>query len=86
VRAKSKETQTYQIREHLMRGGTITQIDAIAKFGCFRLAARIHDLRRTGLDVHRIMIRVDQDRMFAKYYLSHNTSPNVYGYHKGVIE
>lgn len=82
----SNEAHTYQIKEYLMCGGTLTQIDAIAKFGCFRLAARIYDIRKAGLDVHKIMVRTDQRRVFAKYYLSHGISPNVYGYHKGVIE
>jgi hypothetical protein len=83
----SKGAHTYQIREHLMRGGTLTQIDAIAKFGCFRLAARIYDIRKTGLEIHRIMVKTDQRRVFAKYYLSASISPTgVYGYHKGVIE
>lgn len=85
--SSSKETQLYRIREHLVRGGTLTQIDAILKFGCFRLAARIYDIRRTGLDVHKIMIKTDQDRKFAKYYLSASSSPTgVYSYSKGVIE
>ena len=83
----SKGAHTYQIREYLMRGGTLTQIDAISKFGCFRLAARIYDIRKAGLEIHKIMVKTDRRRMFAKYYLSASISPTgVYSYSKGVIE
>lgn len=86
MRGNPNEVQTYRIKEYLIRGATITQLDAIERFGCFRLAARIYDIRKAGLDVHKIMVKTAQGRMFAKYYLSHGISPNVYGYHKGVIE
>ena len=42
-------TQNDAIRAHLESGRTITPLDALRDYGCFRLAARIDDLRRTGL-------------------------------------
>lgn len=36
------------ILKHLRDEGPITQLQAIQKFGCFRLSARIYDLRQAG--------------------------------------
>ena len=43
-------SQTKQIYEHL-RERSITPIEALNLYGCFRLAARIDDLRREGLEI-----------------------------------
>lgn len=42
------KSQNEQILQHLKRGRKITPLDALNKFGCFRLAARISDLRKDG--------------------------------------
>ena len=44
-------TQTQAIRKHLIERGSLTPVDALNLYGCFRLAARIRDLRAEGLDV-----------------------------------
>ena len=41
-----KKSQEKQIYEHLRLGNGITPLYALKKFGCFRLAARIRDLRK----------------------------------------
>ena len=41
-------TQNDAIREHLMSGKSITPLDALRDYGCFRLAARIDQLRKQG--------------------------------------
>lgn len=46
-----KKTQTQQIRAALERGRKITPIDALVNFGCFRLGARIKELRDAGMPV-----------------------------------
>ena len=38
--------QTNAILQHLQKGEKITAIDALEKFKCFRLAARINDLKK----------------------------------------
>lgn len=40
---------------HLKQKGEITQSEAIALYGCYRLAARIHDLRQSGYVIDTIM-------------------------------
>lgn len=44
-------TQCERILRHLKDHGSITQAQAMAEYGCLRLAARISDLKRQG---HRI--------------------------------
>jgi len=44
-------TQTEMIRAHLLSGDEITPIDALEKYGCFRLAARIKELRDEGMTI-----------------------------------
>jgi hypothetical protein len=36
------------ILDSLRMGEQITPLDALKKFGCFRLSARVHDLKRQG--------------------------------------
>ena len=38
-------TQTEMILKHMQTFGSITPIEALQEYGCFRLAARINDLR-----------------------------------------
>lgn len=45
------ESQCSKILGVLLDGGAITPLEALTKFGCFRLSARIHDLRhKQGFD------------------------------------
>jgi hypothetical protein len=39
------------ILQHLEQGRTITAIEALVLFGCFRLAARIKELRDAGHNI-----------------------------------
>lgn len=43
-----KLTQNQQILEYLKSGKTLTPLVALQKFGCFRLSARIFNLREEG--------------------------------------
>lgn len=43
--------QTKLIEKHLKNGKSITPIEALQLFGCFRLAARIADLRKSGMRI-----------------------------------
>lgn len=40
-------TQNEKVLEHMRQHGKISQRDAV-KFGCYRLSARIHDLKAMG--------------------------------------
>lgn len=47
-------SQTDKILKHLKTGKTLTPLAALEKYGCFRLAARIEELRKAG---HKIETR-----------------------------
>ena len=66
---KSTESQTALIKGWLLNGYSITQLDALNMFGCFRLSARIANLREEGLDIVTDMVNVN-DKRIAKYYLN----------------
>lgn len=46
-----KVSQCDQILSYLKDGHSITPIDALNLFGCFRLAARISDLKKRGNEI-----------------------------------
>ena len=60
--------QTATILDHLLSGKTITPIDALNEFGCFRLAARIGELRKMGHDITTTKV-TDGGSTFAQYEL-----------------
>jgi predicted ArsR family transcriptional regulator len=51
MRRGKKMTQKQEILVHLKKHGEITPLDALKEFGCFRLAARIHELRKAGYKI-----------------------------------
>lgn len=46
-----KTTQCDRILRHLKEYGSITDLEAYTKYGIRRLASRIHDLKRRGVDI-----------------------------------
>ena len=63
-------SQETQILSHLKRG-PIDPMKALKLYGCFRLAARISDLRDKGYDIRTQIVERDGKR-FAKYWLNKN--------------
>jgi hypothetical protein len=47
---KATDSQNALIKGWLLNGYSITQLEALNQFGCFRLAARIADLKRPELE------------------------------------
>jgi hypothetical protein len=60
-------SQSMQILNHMI-SKPITAIDALQQYGCFRLAARINDLRMQGHSIHTEMT-VDNGKRHATYHL-----------------
>ena len=48
-------SQNEMILDYLERNGSITQAEAISCFGCYRLGARIYDLKARGHRIIRLM-------------------------------
>ena len=61
-------TQTKEIKAYLKMGYRITAIDALEKFGCFRLAARIKDLKDEGMEIDKVMVETISGARVAQYY------------------
>ena len=61
--------QKQQILAHLKTGRSITPIDALDDFQCFRLGARIWDLKQDGHTIHRDMVKVASGKRVASYTL-----------------
>jgi hypothetical protein len=59
-------TQNQQIKAYLTKGKSLTPIDALNKFGCFRLSARIKNLRDEGLNIATKYVTKD-NKTFASY-------------------
>ena len=61
-------TQEYEVLKHMKDHGSITPLEALNHYGCFRLAARIHRLREQGHDIQTDII-THGDKQFAQYRL-----------------
>lgn len=64
--AQRTQSQTNAIKKHLEDGKTITPIEALNLYGCFRLSAIIFKLRESGLDIETLE---DKNR-YATYKLN----------------
>jgi len=61
-------SQLNKIKQKLQTGASLTAIDAFEEFGCFRMAARIADLRNQGMNIKTTIIEKNKKR-FASYQL-----------------
>lgn len=64
------QSQTVLILNALQKGRKLTPLDALHDFGCFRLCARIWDIKRMGYEVNKQMINVANNRRVAQYSIA----------------
>lgn len=70
---KSSESQCQKIHEWLKQGHTLTSIQALTKFGCFRLASRINDLKQRGIAICKRMVKnPETGKHYAEYYINNS--------------
>lgn len=62
------ESQNKVLRKHLESGKSIAPMQALNRFGIYRLASRINNLRNDGMNIISEMIYAHPVR-YAKYYL-----------------
>lgn len=55
-RTKHTRSQCDKILAHMQSGKSISQYEAAQKFGCYRLSARIWDLRDRGYEINKQMV------------------------------
>jgi hypothetical protein len=65
---KTPDSQNALIKGWLLNGHSITTLEALNMFGCFRLSARIANLKDQGLPVVAEMVLIN-DKRVARYYL-----------------
>ena len=70
----TNESKHNEIKSHLMRGETITVLQAIDLYGVYRLSSVINRLRnRDGLNVETTMVTAEDGKtIFAKYWIPIN--------------
>ena len=64
----SRPTQAGRILAHLQEGNRITALEALEKFQCFRLAARIHELREAW-EIQERTVETPSGKRIAEYWL-----------------
>lgn len=66
-------TQCDRILRHLQDYGSITQAEAVTEYGCYRLGARIFDLKARGVAIKSETVsgknRYGERTIFARYSL-----------------
>ena len=68
---KSTSTsQNAQIAAYLQAGNSITALEALELFGCFRLASRICDLRKANYDISVKRVITANGKKIAQYSLN----------------
>lgn len=59
-------SQNTEILKYLKAGNTLTSLEALNRFGCFRLASRITDLKKTH-NIKSEMVKVNSGKKVAQY-------------------
>jgi hypothetical protein len=62
-------SQAQVILDYLLGGNELTALDALNHFGCFRLAARIHELRKDGHAIEEKIVTAHNGKRYASYFI-----------------
>ena len=62
-------SQNEQILTYMKSGRSLTALDALQFFGCFRLASRIHDLKKQGHAIESKPFITREKKTVSIYYL-----------------
>ncbi len=71
-------TQKNAILEYLRAGNTLTPLEALNKFGCFRLGARIWDLKQEGWNIESKLIELNGKHV-SGYRIPLSKQPSLFG-------
>lgn len=61
-------SQTQKILNHLHKGKSLNPLQSLKLYGCFRLAARISDIKEMGYSIETKMVE-ENGKRFASYKL-----------------
>lgn len=62
------KSQCEEILKHLQSGRSLSPLEALERYGCFRLGGRIYDLKKQGHKIKTIMVEKN-GKHFASYKL-----------------
>ena len=65
----TSKTQSEAILDHLRRGGRLTPLEALERFGCSRLAARVWELKERGWAIGSRVVVVGSGKRVKEYFL-----------------
>lgn len=68
----NNKSQMQMVLDHLVAGKDITPLEALERFGVFRLAAIIHALRKEGFEIVTNLISNGGKNKFASYTMAAN--------------
>ena len=67
--AATSASQKQRILQWMLEGNTITPIEALNKFGSFRLGARIAEIKEMGYIVNSRFVTTPTQKRVKQYYL-----------------
>jgi len=67
---RNKQSQNDMILKHLKAGKSISPLEAMGVFGVYRLAARIFELRESGVEITKVIKDDGRGRTYAEYSLA----------------
>ncbi len=65
----NRVTQAKRILNYLRQGHSLTPLEALDYFQCFRLGARIWELKQIGHDIVKEMVKLPSGKYVAEYRL-----------------
>ena len=69
---QSSQSQNKRILAYMQEGHRITPIDALNLFRCFRLGARIADLKADGHEIKSEFVKIDTGKHVKSYWIESN--------------
>ena len=71
---RGKQSQRELLLAHLKSGRSITPLEALMKYGIFRLAARIWDLRNQGYLIDQEIVVDQNNKKYSRYWLAERSN------------
>lgn len=66
---KTSRSQADLILEWMKEGNSITPLEALNRFKCFRLGARIADIKKKGYIVYSEFVTTNSEKKVKRYHL-----------------
>ena len=70
INSASSQSQTSRILAYMLAGNRITPLEALNRFGCFRLPARIADIKAAGYEVRSRFVSTPTEKKVKQYWIN----------------